>query len=257
MLFYFTGTGNSLYAAKQIGKVLREEPIAMQECIKNNAYDFNVKENEPVGFIFPCYFFGLPSIVIDFISKLRLSDFKKPYIYAVCTCGGNAGNVFSLLKHVLKQHGGHLNAGFEMVMPDNYIIQFNLLPDKTKIEQLLKEANPQLENYLKYIVNQKDNKPKSGFKPWLSTTFTYPFYNLVRSTNKYYANELCNGCGLCAKHCPCNMIEMKENKAVWKEGKCTQCIACIHRCPQKAAQYKGKTESRGRYVHPILQSSSN
>jgi len=43
MLFYFTGTGNSLYAAKQIGKVLREEPIAMQECIKNNAYDFNVK----------------------------------------------------------------------------------------------------------------------------------------------------------------------------------------------------------------------
>ena len=256
MIFYFTGTGNSLYAAKQIGKVLEDEPIAIQQCMKNNQYHFTLMENESIGFVFPCYFFGLPSIVIDFIQKLELANYNKHYIYAVSTCGGNIGNAFSLLRRKLSQRKWHLNAGFELIMPDNYILQFNLLPDKEKMEQLLKNTDPQLDDIYKYILHQKDNKSKSNFKGWLSTTFTYPFYNFVRSTKKYYANENCNGCGNCAKYCPLNMIEMKENKPVWKQGKCTQCIACIHRCPQKAAQYRGKTESRGRYVHPILQSSS-
>lgn len=42
--------------------------------------------DESVGFVFPVYFYTVPSIVMEFVAKLKLGDVK--YVYAVITCGG-------------------------------------------------------------------------------------------------------------------------------------------------------------------------
>ena len=58
----------------------------------------------------------------------------------------------------------------------------------------------------------------------------------------------CNGCGLCAKVCPCSNIEVAGGRARIRErGRCAHCMACVHFCPRQAMTI------RGRRVRPELQ----
>ena len=60
MLFYFTATGNSLYAAKQFDNDLFSIPQEMNQV--NRKY-----RAEKIGIVCPLYEFDLPSIVKEHI----------------------------------------------------------------------------------------------------------------------------------------------------------------------------------------------
>ena len=48
--------------------------------------------------------------------------------------------------------------------------------------------------------------------------------------------EKCISCGKCAQLCPLNNIQLVDGKPRWGSS-CTQCMACICRCPQEAIEY--------------------
>ena len=50
MIFYFTGTGNSLFAAKRLLNA-EESLINIADAIKNNQYEYNIADEENVGFV--------------------------------------------------------------------------------------------------------------------------------------------------------------------------------------------------------------
>jgi ferredoxin len=252
MIFYFSGTGNSLHVAKKIAAHQNEQLVNISDCLKAKTLEFKLAEKEIAGFIFPTYFYGMPTIVLDFMKKLTLRSSGGNYIFAVCTRGGVSGNLLNDFKKILKKKGLSLNAGFEINMPDNYILIFNLLTPPEKVGKMLADAETQIGEINSAVSERRDVKPADGFVPWIKTFTSYPLYKFGRSTKPFYATEDCTGCGLCAKICPCDMIHLKNKRPVWKSGKCTQCIACLHRCPVSAIQHGKKTETRGRYVHPDL-----
>ena len=252
MIFYFSGTGNSLYVAQRIAKAEKDTLISMARALREGRLDFELKKGEPVGFVFPTYFYTVPSLVSEFIDKLQLKGASdQSYIYGVMTCGGKIGDGMRALGKRLKARGLELEAGFTILMPDNYNLMFDLLTPEEKQAKMLKKSEKYIDEMIDKIGERKKKfKVRTGSLPWLTSALMSRIYEFSRDTRPFHATDKCVGCGLCEKICPCGVIEIKDKKPVWKEGKCTQCLACLHRCPKQAIQYGKKTEKRGRYVNP-------
>src|SRR5665647_3157676 len=77
VIFCFTGTGNSLYAAQTIANANNDKVILIADAYKAKQFAYTLANNESVGFVFPIYFWGLPTIVDEFIAKLRLNNYKE------------------------------------------------------------------------------------------------------------------------------------------------------------------------------------
>ena len=67
-----------------------ERLINIADAMREKKYEYKVQAGENVGFIFPVYFYTVPTIVSEFVSKLRLEEAE--YVYAIITCGGSKRN---------------------------------------------------------------------------------------------------------------------------------------------------------------------
>ena len=84
MIFYFSGTGNSLTIARQLAKFTTD---ALLVDMAQPWQSSQTIEAETIGFVFPVYAWGLPLIVEDFIHKLPPFPPHVHYVYALLTCG--------------------------------------------------------------------------------------------------------------------------------------------------------------------------
>ena len=85
-IYYFSSTGNSLYAAKKLQEGLENcEIISMVKALKEDKLSCN---SDAIGFIYPLHCFGLPPVVGEFISKAELN--KNAYLFALQTTGGGS-----------------------------------------------------------------------------------------------------------------------------------------------------------------------
>ncbi|KNF08973.1 4Fe-4S ferredoxin, iron-sulfur binding domain protein [Gottschalkia purinilytica] len=253
MIFYFTGTGNSLHIAKEIGKY-NEENISSIASIMNSGkgtYEHILKESESIGFVFPVYAWGPPKIVLDFIDILKLENYNDNYIFAVATCGDNTGNTLKLLEKQLKNRKLNLDSGFSIRMPNNYLLMFDV-DDKTSEHNKLKDAEKLLEDINKVIEERKKNVfiDINKFSDGFYSKLIYPLFNkfALNNTKKFHVNDKCTTCGLCESICVVNSIKV-NGKPTWND-KCVQCMGCINWCPVNAIQYGKSTEKKGRYTNP-------
>lgn len=251
MIFYFTGTGNSLYVAQNIAENQYDELISIAECMRNKRFDFQLNEREKIGFSFPVYFWGMPTVVEEFLHKLNFTQYDNHYAYVVLNCGGNIGNSDNMFKKIMREKGVEIKTVFSVFMPDNYILLMDLLTPEDKIQPLLAQTDKRLIAINEAIANQEPGNLKlhKGKMAWLQSTIMHTYYKNDRSTKPFHATDDCISCGLCAEICPCEAISLSEGKPVWR-GKCTQCLGCLHRCPVKAVEYGNKTVGKGRYINP-------
>ncbi|MBC8060278.1 MAG: 4Fe-4S ferredoxin [Clostridiaceae bacterium] len=254
MIFYFSGTGNSLYVAKNIGKYNSERliSIATQMSSSEISFEYDLEDNETIGFVYPVYAWGPPKMIIDFIEKLKLNNYKNNYIYTVATCGENIGNTMKVLDNCLKKKNLYLKSGFSIAMPNNYIVIGNV--DSKEVEnKKLMVAEESLKNINKVIKNREEGIYiiEKGPLPGILTATANPLFNkMSRSAKKFYVNDKCTSCGLCESVCNSRNIIVK-GKPKWGND-CNQCLACIHLCPVKAIQYGKGTENKGRYKNPNI-----
>lgn len=251
MIFYFSGTGNSLYAANAIGEAQGERLISIPAELdrKQTVHSYELKDDELLGFVFPVYAWGPPGIVLDFISKLRIKG--RPFTFSLCTCGDEEGRTTGVLRKALAAVGITLNSSFALQMPNNYIVGFDVDPKELE-EKKLREAERKLAEINQYIGRREHiDRNLPGSFPGIKTRAVNPLFNrFALNTKKFYANDNCTSCGLCEKICPVHSIKVSE-KPVWGNA-CTQCLGCIHRCPAGAIQMGKGTEGKGRYHHPDL-----
>lgn len=88
MVFYFTGTGNSLYVAKQI----EDNPVSIPQAIHDENLCFSA---DSIGIVTPVYGHEVPNMVRDFMKK---ADFHTDYFYMILTYGNRHGGAAELAK---------------------------------------------------------------------------------------------------------------------------------------------------------------
>src|SRR5512145_2970545 len=118
IIYYFTGTGNSLAAAKKIAAGLGDCDLVPIASLQNTAGEITPAADR-VGIICPVYDAGIPLIVAEFAGRLNLS--RSGYTFAVVTLGRIGISALHQLDGILaKNRGQHLDAAFAVPMPGNF-----------------------------------------------------------------------------------------------------------------------------------------
>ena len=251
VIYYFSGTGNSLKVAKDIASRLQDTTL-IKICKDNKILSEGTKFKK-VGIIFPVYYYGLPVMVKKFVENLVLNS--NSYVYTVATCGGSVGVSVKQLQNILDNKGILLSSAFTVVMPDNYQVMY--APPSDEKQQRLFKLEGEKVQYIADIIKKLEKAPfeeKNSFSAKLLGGMLSGNFKPREKDKNFWSDESCNGCGICAKVCPANNIEIRQNKPQWFH-ECEHCLACMHWCPKHSLQYKKGTVKRERYQHPEIKVS--
>jgi ferredoxin len=247
-IYYFSGTGNSLFVAREIagrlgGKLIPIFSMINKESISTDAV--------AIGIVFPVYYAtndcGIPLIIGRFIRKLE--NLGSKYVFAVCTCGNMSGATIANIAKLVKFQGGELAAGFTFKMNNKTLTH-------AKQEKALAYQKEKLNAVCEYVSARKKGRLETrgimskivlspllylAIKPAfsrryrkLSVSSRMPFRALIPLADKsFQVDAKCIGCGTCAKVCPVENIKIENNKPVWQHH-CETCLACYAWCPQEA-----------------------
>jgi flavodoxin/ferredoxin len=244
MIYYFSGTGNSKHIAEKISDATGDRVVFMSENTIAAHEIYEITEKERIGFIFPVYWYCIPTIVEKFIKQLKLSGYQNQYVYAIASYGIAAGN---RLIEILAKKQLKLCSIFGVKMVDNYVIGYNVAKEASQIKTTQK-AEIEIDKIIAMInAHTPIEYIKKGGIAFL-TPITSFAYRRTDHTKKFYTTEACTQCNQCVKDCPCNVIRMKNNRPEWT-GECTFCLKCIHSCKQSAIQYGRFTKNRNRYLY--------
>lgn len=250
MIFYFSATGNCKYVAQRIASATKDRLFPIADLMKDGSFSFALGEGESVGIISPTYAWGLPAIVCDFLLKSGFIFTKKPYVWFLATYGTTSGQSGFFADRYMKKKGLSVDAFFSVKMPDVWTPIFDL-SDKSKVAAINARAEPQIDSVIDKITKKECGDFMQNKVPRFAAGLFYRTYDAnMRKTNHFTVEKTCIGCGLCAKRCPVNAIEMRDGKPSWKIEKCTMCLGCLHRCPTFSIQYGKNTKKHGQYLNP-------
>jgi len=257
-IYYFSGTGNSLHAAKELQKRLPEAKLVPmvsllgQETIKANA--------ETVGFVFPLHLMTAPIPVREFFRKIDLGSAE--YVFAVAT---RVGTPAMRIEKILKKKGRGLDALFFLNMADNDPKgkAFRVTTEE-ELAKLEAGAQEKLDSVREAIMDREKVGQEADSPPQPVNVFLKFLARLglivadhFPMEEAFYTNDKCSGCGTCEDVCLSGKIKMVDGEPVWrKDVGCYMCFACVDFCPEESVQIKSTrakksyTGEKGRYHHP-------
>jgi ferredoxin len=252
VIYYFTGTGNSLAVAKKIAAALKDCELVPIASLADTPGRI-VPAADRVGIVCPVYDAGIPVIVKEFAERLDVGAIS--YVFGIVTLGGMGISALHQFNKILMQSSRKkLDAAFAVRMPGNFP-PVGVPPAGEKKEEILHKADEHLAAIA--ITIKKGQSVSPTFSPLssLMRLLLYPpFARHVHDMDKSFSvEETCTSCGTCAKVCPVENITMENAKPVWQHH-CELCCACLHFCPVDAIQLNTMqgTKGRGRYRHPDL-----
>jgi ferredoxin len=246
VIYYYTGTGNSLWTARALAEKLGDTELVPMHRMTCGSHD---RETDAIGLVFPVHIWGVPSLVRNFLHAIK----KRPgvYYFAVAVNGGQVSRTLIQLKELMAMESNTLSAGFDIAFPSNYIPWGGPGPVERQ-RKLFTIAAEKINVAASYISSRKAGLIEKG-PLWQRVLFTGLYkltYDRVKTLDiNFHIDGACTTCGICLRVCPVKNIALEAGKPVW-HGNCEQCLACIQWCPETCIQYGKKTKNYERYHHP-------
>ena len=84
MIFYFSATGNTLWAAQQLSEKTGERLVFIPDAMEGQCH-YTLATGERIGFCFPVHAWRPPVLVRRFIERLSFTNAEGHYCFALCT----------------------------------------------------------------------------------------------------------------------------------------------------------------------------
>ena len=237
---YFSGTGNSKYAAELFCKEYEYE--ALTYSIEDADALKAIKESDLIVFAYPVQFSTVPKIMRDYITD-HCELWMKKRVFIIATMGLFSGDGSGMLGRLLQCCGAEVIGGLHLKMPDSIADEKALKRPLEKNKVLVKQAEQKIKESVKRLKVGKPTQDGIGALYRLAGFFGQRAY-FGHKTRRYSSKlkidpDKCVGCGICEKLCPMENISVKERKAV-SGDRCTMCYRCINKCPKQAITLLGK-----------------
>lgn len=256
MIFYFSGTGNTRWAAEQLAAATNERLLFIPDELQGDC-TYTLHADERLGFCFPVHGWQPPHIVRQFIQKLtiltsHLSPSTSFYSYALCTCGDSTGLAMTMLAKELSAKGITLQSCQSLIMPESYVcLPFMYTDTPEREREKIEQAKVDLEKFIEVVVNRRSGYSQLtlGLTPWTFSHVIGAYFNRFMITDRKFTVDAdrCLHCGKCAQVCPVGDIELSELPSWKSDSSCTCCLSCYHYCPVHAINYGRITRKRGQY----------
>lgn len=251
-IYYHSGTGNSLYVAREFQKRIPEANLTpIMHLLRRDAIKTSA---DTVGLIFPNFCLTIPIPVYEFLHKADLASAR--YVFAICTRGGSQTEAFEYMDEILAVQGKALDARLDINMPWNHCFGKENLPGMNSAERIAHlEAQMQslLDEFCRFIIarrpylqkNTGDYELAAGMKLFdllVPKSLNYKLHEyMYRNLVRFLVDSECSGCGICEQVCVNERIQLVDKKPVWKKDvPCYACFACINYCPRKAIQVQSR-----------------
>lgn len=256
-LTYFSGTGNTRWVTNRLAQGLRiqgyqivtTEVGASRDAPPPPPADRSSAGVELDVFLFPVYAFALPTIFRRYLARLpRVATLPAAVVAVVGEdyvgkgrrrrrVPGWAGLAGREAQRVLERRGFKVFATRSVGLPASYT-QFIPVPSAADQEAILADAGQCVDRMARELARHTEGHTRVHPLHALWILPVRAGFRLLgrRISGKLYAaDEKCNGCGVCARACPAEVIRMRSGLPRWGWG-CESCQRCINACPQAAIQ---------------------
>ncbi len=249
VIYYYSGTGNTLSIARQIAKKLGNTDVISIYELRDDAKV--PQKYARIGICTATCFSEPPRIVRDICEKMEILRSQKVFI--VSTCGGSDGTTRLDLKIIMQPKTDYPVRTFMIRMPPNHIVGFDPFADDVAnglLEGGKEPAAKAAEDVMNDAPPEEIEEPDREAILNMSRTFNSGL-GVDRDSHEggFYVSDACTNCGICEKLCKYGTITLTDNGPVWGDD-CQQCMACIQWCPQQAIRHPNVPEERKHYHNP-------
>ena len=235
-LYVFSGTGNTLLAAREVAGALRAEGKSVR-LLRLEKGLRPLEEGCALGIASTIAVFSTYTFVWDILRGLPEGGGRSAFLVSTMA-GASAGGFRAPLKRLLQEKGYVPLGTGEFLMPSNYARKES---DPGKDREIIQKMKIEAAGFAKKLLEGrgkwKRGTPLSSFAFWLAGR-KFPWKFMARRLPLAVDKNKCIQCGKCARLCPVKNIRM-ETWPLFLDH-CVSCQRCMAFCPPGAIYVQGK-----------------
>ena len=253
-IFYFSGTGNTWWAAgilqdRLLNLGLDAERISIEQ--PRNTILGRIESSDILIIAYPIYGSDRPEVMKDFIENLPKTAKNTP-CGIFCTQLAFSGDGAWLEHEKIEEKGYRIDWTAHIKMPNNICIPgfpFGYTNDHEKLKAVLRRAEKKIESLAQKISRGEAHlQGRSAFSRVLGQMQRKPYRRMFSSFQAAVGinRDRCTRCGKCISLCPSGNLAEGPDGYPDTGRSCNLCLRCYNFCPASAVQYSGKDFKAGK-----------